>query len=59
MRTAHDDHSEDRTSVTEALLLSREHLISELTGLNEQLEETSRRLADSDPPPPLAPHELM
>ena len=54
MRTVSDDqaHSDDdRTSITEALLLGRDNLIEQLAGLNDQLEETSRRLAESDRPP--------
>lgn len=51
------DETDDRTTITEALMLGRGNLIAGLAGLNDELERTSRLLKKSEPPPAHAPAE--
>lgn len=44
--------SEDRESVTEIVLASRERVIARLNAMNEEIVAMVQRLDDSDWPPP-------
>lgn len=44
--------SEDRESITEIVLASRERVIARLNAVNEELAAMVQRLDDSDWPPP-------
>lgn len=47
-----DENSDDRISITDAMILDRRRLIHDLAYLNDELERTSRMLSDSNRPPP-------